>query len=51
MLAAPSTDARVIAVLSDATPVFPERREDDWVLVRTAAGPVGWVHSSLLRPR
>jgi len=47
----PSTDAPVIAVLGEATPVFLESGEGDWVLVRTAAGPVGWVHGSLLRPR
>lgn len=46
----PSTDAPVIGVLDESTPVFLERTEDDWVLVRTTAGPVGWVHSSLLRP-
>jgi hypothetical protein len=47
----PSTDARVIGVLSEATPVLLERREGDWALVRTTAGPVGWVHSALLHPR
>lgn len=49
--AGPSTDAPVIGVLGEATPVFLERSEGDWVLVRTTEGPVGWVHSSLLRPR
>jgi len=49
--ASPSTDAPVIGVLSEATPVFLERSEGDWVLVRTTEGPIGWVHSSLLRPR
>jgi hypothetical protein len=49
--AGPSTEARVIGVLSEATPVFLEHNEGDWMLVRTTAGPVGWVHSSLLRPR
>ena len=49
--AGPSTDTRVIGVLDKATPVFPERREGDWVLVRTTAGPVGWIHDSLLGPR
>jgi hypothetical protein len=49
--AGPSTDTQVIGVLYEATPVFLERREGDWVLVRTAAGPVGWVHDSLLGPR
>ena len=49
--AGPSTDAPVIGVLSEATPVFLERSESDWVLVRTTEGPIGWEHSSLLRPR
>ena len=49
--AGPSIDTRVIGVLDQATPVFLERRDGDWVLVRTAAGPVGWVHDSLLGPR
>jgi prefoldin subunit 5 len=49
--AGPSTDAQVIGVLSKPTPVFLERREGDWVLVRTTAGPVGWMHGSLLSPR
>jgi hypothetical protein len=48
--AGPSIDTRVIGVLDKATPVFLERRDGDWVLVRTAAGPVGWVHDLLLGP-
>lgn len=47
----PSTSNEVIAVLHSATPVFEERRDGDWMLVRTYAGHVGWVHASLLRPR
>jgi len=47
----PSVDHRVIGVLTEATPVFPERQEGDWVLVRTVAGPAGWVHTKLLTPR
>jgi hypothetical protein len=46
--AGPSTDEPVLSVLSAGTPVFPEQDRDGWVLVRTAAGPVGWVHHSLL---
>ncbi len=46
--AGPSTDDRVLAVLSQGTPVFPEDRMDRWVLVRTASGSVGWVHVHLL---
>ncbi len=45
---APTLDSRVLAVLRGSTPVFPERREGAWVLVRTAAGQVGWIHASLL---
>jgi hypothetical protein len=48
---APSTQSPVVAVLEQATPVFPERRSDAWVLVRTQRGRVGWVYASLLRPR
>jgi uncharacterized small protein (DUF1192 family) len=44
----PSIDEAVLAVLTSGTPVFPERDSADWVLVRTAAGPVGWMHRSLL---
>jgi hypothetical protein len=49
--AGPSTSDRVINVLLEATPLFPERWEGDWVLVRTPAGAVGWVHGSLIRSR
>jgi hypothetical protein len=45
----PSTQHAVLAVLLVGTPVFPEREEGDWVLLRTADGPVGWVHHSLIR--
>jgi hypothetical protein len=44
----PSTDQPVLAVLSRETPVFPERSEDDWSLVRTPSGQIGWVHDGLL---
>ena len=47
----PSTQRRVVAVLPRETPVFPQREQGRWVLVRTLAGPVGWLHASLLRPR
>jgi hypothetical protein len=47
----PSTTDRVLAVLSGGTPVFPETAERSWVLVRTATGEVGWVHTSLLARR
>jgi uncharacterized protein YgiM (DUF1202 family) len=45
----PSTEHEVLTVLREATPVFEERRAGDWVLVRTHAGRVGWVHAGLLR--
>ena len=48
--AGPSTNTPVIRVLSEAALVFPQRRKGNWVLVRTTAGPVGWVHGSLLGP-
>ena len=44
----PSTEQPVLAVLSRETPVFPERRESDWTLVRTPSGQIGWVHDALL---
>jgi hypothetical protein len=47
--AGPSLDYRVIDQLPKRTPVFPERTHQDWKLVRTPAGQVGWVHESLLR--
>ncbi len=47
----PSTQRKVVAVLPRETPVFPQREQGRWVLVRTLAGPVGWLHASLLRPR
>ena len=47
----PSTQRKVVAVLARETPVFPQREKGDWILVRTLSGPVGWLHTSLLRPR
>jgi hypothetical protein len=45
----PSIQHAVLAVLLFGTPVFPERENDEWVLLRTADGSVGWVHRSLIR--
>ena len=47
--AGPTMDASVLRVLSRATPVFPERREDDWILVRVVSGSAGWIHESLIQ--
>lgn len=47
--AGPSTADQVVGVLSEGTPVFPERTRDLWTLVRVTSGSVGWVHRSLLR--
>ena len=44
-------DDPVVETLNADSPVFPERQDGDWVLVRTLAGPAGWVHASLLSPR
>ena len=49
--AGPSTTDSVLAVLSEATPVLPQRSEGEWVLVRTPDGVAGWVHASLLEMR
>jgi hypothetical protein len=49
--AGPSTAEPVIGVLERATPVFLERDQDSWMLVRTLSGQVGWVHASMLHER
>jgi hypothetical protein len=49
--AGPSTEHPVVTVLNEATPVFPQRRQGEWLLVRTVSGSVGWVHRSLVDPR
>jgi hypothetical protein len=46
--AEPSKEASVIARLSKGTPVFSERAEGEWTLVRTPQGQVGWVYAGLL---
>jgi SH3-like domain-containing protein len=45
----PSTEHPVLDVLDRETPVFSERLEGEWLLVRTLAGQVGWIHGDLLR--
>jgi chromosome segregation ATPase len=47
----PSTLEPMIGVMSRSTPVFPERREGRWILVRTPAGSIGWVHAWLVSKR
>jgi hypothetical protein len=47
--AGPSREDRILHILVEATPVFPERRDGEWWLVRTTSGLAGWVHDSLLR--
>ena len=49
--AGPSTTDAVLGVLSQSTPVLPQRSDGDWVLVRTLDGDAGWVHTSLLDAR
>ena len=49
--AGPSTSHRVLEVLLQETPVFPERSAEGWTLVRTPDGRVGWIHASLLAGR
>jgi hypothetical protein len=47
----PSTDDTILRVLTRSTPVFQERRDGEWVLVRTHSGRVGWIYGSLLNER
>jgi hypothetical protein len=47
--AGPSKQHGVLAVLVGSTPVFRERSDGAWLMVRTTTGLVGWIHASLLR--
>lgn len=47
----PTTDDTILRVLTRSTPVFQERRDGEWVLVRTHSGRVGWIYGSLLSSR
>ncbi|MGH0036016.1 MAG: SH3 domain-containing protein [Myxococcota bacterium] len=47
--AGPSIDDPVVKVLTRGTPVFPEERRSEWILVRTASGSIGWVHHALVQ--
>jgi len=44
----PSTEHAIAGQLHRGTPVFPERARADWLLLRTAQGRVGWVHTPLV---
>lgn len=47
--AGPTTNERVIRVLGKETPVFAERKQGEWMLVRVISGSAGWIHRSLIR--
>ncbi len=44
----PSTNHKVVTTLTQDTPLFLEDRSEKWVLVRTLAGMVGWIHAGLV---
>jgi chromosome segregation ATPase len=44
----PSTATAVTEVLMAKTPVYNEKTDGDWHLVRTPWGKVGWMHGSVL---
>jgi hypothetical protein len=46
--AEPSRQASVLGQLPQGMPVFAERSEGEWALVRTPEGEVGWVFAALL---
>lgn len=45
---APTGEADVVDTLVAQTPVFPERSQSNWTLVRTPSGRIGWVRASRL---
>jgi len=47
--AGPTTQDRVVRVLTKETPVFAERKQGEWMLVRVISGSAGWIHQSLIR--
>ena len=44
----PSTEEEILTTLVQGTPVVRERKKDEWFLVRTLTGIVGWIHYSLV---
>jgi hypothetical protein len=44
----PSTEHRVLAVVPRNAPVFEEKVDGNWALVRTPSGVLGWVYRPLL---
>ncbi len=49
--AGPSVREPVLSVLEAGTPVFPQSRRGEWMLVQVSGGPTGWVHRSLVGAR
>ncbi len=47
--AGPSTDDAIVEVLAPRTLLEVQRRDGNWLEVRTPTGRTGWLHSSLLR--
>lgn len=47
----PSLEEPVLTVLLRGEPIFSEREEGPWHLIRTPTGRVGWIHGSLIRSR
>ncbi len=46
--AKPERRSAVVVKLTRGTPVFPEKKEGGWVLLRTPRGKIGWMAGSLL---
>ena len=45
----PSTRHRVVLTLDEQTPVFHQRTQGKWALVRTPTGQLGWIYEPLLK--
>jgi hypothetical protein len=46
--AGPSNTESILSVLTYGTPVFPQAKEGDWLLVQVSGGPAGWIHRRLV---